>query len=260
MALSLNRPILGQKIRRYLDLLYVLSARHLKVRYRGSILGVYWSLLNPLVMTGLYTAIFGNVFASYYDNSLLNYVLAAFTGLTVINLYSSATVQSVNMVVWSGPLLNKIRLPVSVFPTSMVMANVFQFMVGVFPLLMAVTFITSHSLLNVLLLFLPVLALILLCVGVAFFVSAMYVFFRDLPNFYEVIVFVLGLSTPVFYPATIVPPNIKRFLVFNPLYPILESLRDIAISGTLPEFYPIAHALLNGVLILTIGWLCFYWW
>jgi ABC-type polysaccharide/polyol phosphate export permease len=91
-------------------------------------------------------------------------------------------------------------------------------------------------------------------------VSALYVFFRDLPNFYEVIVFVLGLSTPIFYPATIVPANLRQFLVFNPLYPILESLRDIAISGTLPAPYPIVHSLLNGVLVLSVGWLCFQRW
>ncbi|MEM9542280.1 MAG: ABC transporter permease [Cyanobacteria bacterium P01_E01_bin.42] len=260
MALSLPRKQTWEDFRRYWDLVYVLSARHLKVRYRGSFLGIYWSVLNPLVMTGLYAGIFGNVFASYYDNSLLNYMLAAFTGLTIINLYSSATIQSVNIVVWGSPLLNKIRLPASVFPVSMVLANMFQFVAGVVPLLAIVTLLTSKNPLNVLLLIFPVLAMLLLCVGVALLVSALYVFFRDLPNFYEVIVFVLGLSTPIFYPATIVPPNLRQFLVFNPLYPILESLRDIAISGTLPELYPIAHSLLNGVVVLSIGWLCFQRW
>jgi lipopolysaccharide transport system permease protein len=145
MALSLPRNATWEDFRRYWDLVYVLSARHLKVRYRGSFLGIYWSVLNPLVMTGLYAAIFGNVFASYYDNSLLNYMLAAFTGLTVINLYSSATIQSVNIVVWGSPLLNKIRLPVSVFPVSMVMANMFQFVAGVVPLLAIVTLFTSKK-------------------------------------------------------------------------------------------------------------------
>jgi len=260
MTVTRQRGLDWQTVRRYWDLIYVLAERHLKVRYRGSILGIYWSLLNPLIMTGLYTAIFGSVFASYYDNSVLNYVLAAFTGLVVLNFYSAATTQSVATVVWSGALLNKIRLPVSVFPVSMVVANVFQFSVGVFPLLAVVTLLVSRSPFNIILLVLPLLALILVCLGVAFIVSALYVFFRDLPYFYEVIVFVLGLSTPIFYPAAIVPANIKRLLVFNPLYPILESLRQIALSGDLPEVYPIAHALLNGLLIATIGWLCFRAW
>ncbi|NJL01986.1 MAG: ABC transporter permease [Spirulinaceae cyanobacterium RM2_2_10] len=260
MTIASRQGIDWPGIRRYWDLLYVLAARHLKVRYRGSFLGIYWSLLNPLIMTGLYTAIFGSVFASYYDNSVLNYVLAAFTGLVVLNFYAAATTQSVIMVVWSGALLNKIRLPVSVFPLSMVAANVFQFSVGVFPLLALVTLLISHNPLNVILLAFPILSLILVCLGVAFFVSALYVFFRDLHYFYEVVVFVLGLSTPIFYPAAIVPDNIKRILVFNPLYPILESLRQIVLSGEMPEFYLVAHALLNGLLIATIGWLFFRSW
>ncbi|MFM6136233.1 MAG: ABC transporter permease, partial [Sphaerospermopsis kisseleviana] len=97
------------QVQRYWELLHVLVVRTLKVRYRGSILGVYWSLLNPLIMTGLYTAIFGATFASYYDNSILNYVLAAFTGLVVINFFSASTSQALASVVGNGALLNKIR-------------------------------------------------------------------------------------------------------------------------------------------------------
>jgi len=68
MSLSLSNKHINQELRHYLELLQVLVGRNLKVRYRGSFLGIYWSLLNPLIMTGLYTAIFGTTFAQYYDN------------------------------------------------------------------------------------------------------------------------------------------------------------------------------------------------
>ena len=113
--------------RRYYELLSVLVERNLKGRYRGSFLGVYWSLLNPVIMTALYTAIFGTVFASYFDNSIVNYVLAAFTGLVVINFFNASTNQALPSIVGNGSILNKIRLPVSIFPVSMVVANIFQF-------------------------------------------------------------------------------------------------------------------------------------
>lgn len=87
MTLSLKDNLTWLQVRRYYELLHVLVMRNLKVRYRGSLLGVYWSLLNPLIMTGLYSAIFGSAFASYYGNSILNYMLAAFTGLVVINFF-----------------------------------------------------------------------------------------------------------------------------------------------------------------------------
>lgn len=248
------------QVQRYWELLQVLVARTLKVRYRGSFLGVYWSLLNPLIMTGLYTAIFGATFASYYGNSILNYILAAFTGLVVINFFTASTSQALVSVVGNGALLNKIRLPVSVFPVSMIAANVFQFAVGVFPLLVIITIINSRSVINVFALIFPFTALVLVCTGVGFLVSALYVFFRDLPYFYELVAFVIWISSPVFYPAAIVPQQVKPFLGLNPLSPIIESLRQITLSAILPDFSLIGSALLSGIIIFSFGWVCFRLW
>jgi ABC-2 type transport system permease protein/lipopolysaccharide transport system permease protein len=246
--------------KRYQELLHVLVSRNLKVRYRGSFLGVYWSLLNPLIMTGLYTAIFGATFASYYGNSIVNYMLAAFTGLLVINFFSASTSQALGSVVSNGALLNKIQLPMSIFPVSMIAANVFQFIVGVLPLLAIVTLIISKSLINVLALLFPLIALTLVCTGVGFLVSGLYVFFRDLPYFYELVVFVLWISSPIFYPAAIVPTQVKPLLALNPLSPIIESIRQIVLSEGLPNAHTIAATLLSGIIIWVIGWTCFSWW
>ncbi|AVH62888.1 MULTISPECIES: ABC transporter permease [unclassified Nostoc] len=260
MRISLKDNSTWLQVQRYWELLHVLVARNLKVRYRGSLLGIYWSLFNPLFMTGLYSAIFGTTFASYYNNSIMNYVLAAFTGLVVINFFSASTSQALSSVVGNGSLLNKISLPVSVFPLSMITANVFQFSVGTFPLLALMTLINSKSLVNVLALVFPFIALVLVSTGVGFFTSAMYVFFRDLPYFYELVVFVLWLSSPIFYPAAIVPPQVRQFLGLNPLSPIIESLRQITLSGSLPDLGLIWGALLSGIIILALGWTCFHLW
>lgn len=248
---------LSPETQRYIELLQVLVHRNLKVRYRGSILGVYWSLLNPLTMTGLYAAVFGAAFAEYYNNSILNYILAALTGLIIINFFSASTSQALSSVVGNGALLNKIRLPVSVFPISMIAANIFQFLVGAFPLLAIVTIFKTHSLINVLAITLPFLALVFFCIGVGLFVSSLYVFFRDLPYFYELVVFVLWISSPVFYPAEIVDPRIKPFLSINPLSQIIESTRQITLSGALPDFTLILNALVSGILFSILGWLYF---
>lgn len=77
-------------------------------------------------MTGLYTAIFGATFSDYYNNSILNYILAAFTGLTIFHFFSGSTSQALPSIVDNGGLLNKICLPVSVFPLSVITANIFQ--------------------------------------------------------------------------------------------------------------------------------------
>ncbi len=254
---SLDTNFRWSFIRRYYELLHVLVERNLKGRYRGSILGVYWSMLNPMIMTGLYTAIFGTIFASYYDHSTLNYVLAAFTGMIVINFFNAATNQALSSIVGNGGILNKIKLPMSIFPVSMVMANIFQFFIGALPILVVVTIWKSHSLINLLALFLPIISLGLVCMGVGFLVSTLYVFFRDLPYFYEIVCFVLWVSSPVFYPSEIIPESVKPFLIFNPLLPIIESIRQISIRGGMPELDLIVKALLSGIIILGIGWSCF---
>ena len=139
-----ERSPIAKDTKRYWDLLSVLVPQNLKVRYRGSLLGIYWSLLNPIIMTVLYSTIFGTTFAVYYDNSIVNYVLAAFTGLLVVNFFNASTTQALTSIVENGSLLNKIRLPVPVFPIAMIGANIFQFMVGSFPLL---AIVELHSML-----------------------------------------------------------------------------------------------------------------
>jgi lipopolysaccharide transport system permease protein len=259
-SVGLHRRTSWPQTQRYWELVQVLVNRQLSARYRGSVLGVYWSLLNPVMMTGLYTAIFGTTFKSYYDNSLSRYVLSVLTGLVVINFFSASTMQGLSSIVQNGGLLNKIKIPVSIFPVAAVFANVFQFTIGVAPLLMGVTLWKSGGLLNLLALPIPFLALVMVCLGVSFLVSSLFVFFRDLPYFYELVVFVLWVSSPVFYPQEIVPDVVKPLLLLNPLSTIISSMRQISLSGQLPNLSLMATALLSGVIALLIGWGCFRQW
>ncbi|NJL84389.1 MAG: ABC transporter permease, partial [Chloroflexaceae bacterium] len=165
------------RINHYWELLYVLVERNLKTRYRGSLLGIYWSLLNPLIMTALYAAIFGKEFSRYYDNSLLNYILAAFTGLASFHFFTGASSQALTSIVANGALINKISLPVGLFPVSIIAANTFQFALGTFPLLAIVTLIRSQDLSNVVALIAVTLSLVVLSTGFAAILSSLYVFF-----------------------------------------------------------------------------------
>jgi lipopolysaccharide transport system permease protein len=249
-------------INRYWELISVLAGRELKVRYRGSFLGVYWSLFNPLIMTALYAALFGHEFKKYYHDSLWEYILAAFTGLTVIHFFNGSTSQALSSIVNNGSLLNKVKLPVSVFPVSIIIANTFQLSIGMLPLLSIVTIVLSpqaSSLINILAIPFPLLALISISSGVGFLISSLYVFFRDLPFLYELVQFVLMMSSPIFYPAAIVPSEIRPLLVLNPLYPVIESLRQIVLSGHPPDLFLVLRSLLSGIIILAIGWTCFNW-
>ncbi|MDP9017457.1 MAG: ABC transporter permease, partial [Candidatus Eremiobacteraeota bacterium] len=238
---------------RYIELLRVLTERYVKVRYRGSFLGVYWSLLNPVVMTAVYTLIFGHAWIKHYNNSIIDYVLSAFVGLVVINFFSTSTAHALPAVVSNSALLNKIKLPPSVFPLSLIAASCYQLAVGAFPFLVIMALVTSKSAINVLLLPIPLVALILVSSGFALFASMLYVFFRDIPYMYELLTFIFWVTTPVFYPADIIPQQYRIYLELNPLTPIIESIRQLTLSAGLPSFGLLGESMLMGVVVGGLG-------
>ncbi|NBD16171.1 MAG: ABC transporter permease [Cyanobacteria bacterium] len=246
------------KLQRYWELLCVLVERNLKGRYRGSWLGIYWSLLNPLIMAGIYTAVLGRAFSSYYDDSIFNYILAAFTGLSIFHFFAAATNQSLSSLVSSGSLINKIKLPLSIFPSSIIAANVFQFIAANLPPLAIMAFLTSGNFINVLSLIFPLIALILFSSGIGYALSALFVFFRDIPHLYSVTIYALRIATPIFYPAEIVPEKVRSFLLLNPLSQIIESFRQITLSGKLPDLSLIGMTLINSLVVCLLGWLFFH--
>lgn len=238
---------------RYVELIVTLAARTLKVRYRGSFLGVYWSLSNPLLMTGVYTLIFGTAFSRSYGGSVQKYMLAVFVALTVMAFFSAATTQALSSVVSSGPLLNKVELPFSIFPLSFVAANVFQLAVGTIPLLVIVTAFQTRSVVHVIALIGPLLGLILTSVGFSLATSALYVFFRDLPYLYELFTFVLYMTTPIFYPASLIPESVRPWLVANPLSAIVESTRVVTLGSAPLSLATVAGPVGAGLVTLAVG-------
>jgi len=235
----------------------MLASRTLKTRYRGSVLGIFWSLSNPILMTVVYTAIFGTAFAKFYGGSIFNYVFATFVGLAILNLFSQTTSQALASVVTAGGLLNKVSLPVSLFPISFVASNFFQFSVGPLPLLAAITLYKTHSLLNVVALIIPCAALLLVTIGFSLLTSALYVYFRDLPYMYEIVLFMVTMTSPIFYPLALVPAKVQPFLSINPLIFMVGSLRNIALERGIPDFHLAGRCLITGIVYFLIGSIVF---
>jgi ABC-type polysaccharide/polyol phosphate export permease len=209
-------------------------------------------------MTGIYSLIFGTTFSAYYGHSVLRYVVATFTGIAVLNIFANSTSQALPSVVDNGGLLNKIRLPVSVFPLSILASNAYQFAVGTLPVLLIIAAFGSKSPINVLAVVFPAISLLLVTAGFCFIVSALYVFFRDLPYMYELVLFVIWITSPLFYPIEIVPERVRPILAFNPLVPIISSLRQIALTQDVPDLRLIGLSLLTGIVTLAIGLAVFH--
>jgi len=239
------------------ELLRVLVERNLGKRYRGSFVGIYWSLLHPLIMAGIYTSILGQHFAEKYDIPVPEYFLSAFTGLVILQFFSASTSQALSSVVSDGGLLNKICLPVGLFPLAAILANTFQFAAATFPLLAIITIWRSGSVLKAVALVIPTVSLILVSTGVGYILSAMFVFFRDIPYFYSLVIYALRIMTPIFYPIKIVPDRMLNVVAFNPLSQIILSIRQIAIETDPIELSSLVLTLLIGLVAVILGRICF---
>jgi lipopolysaccharide transport system permease protein len=238
---------------RLVDVVRVLFAQNVKLRYRGSALGIVWSALSPLAMAAVYASVFGRTFARYYEDSVVLYGAAVYIGLALVGFFNGATTASTTVIAQNGGLLNKIRIPFEAFPLATIAAQAFQLLAGCVSVMIVLSVVTTHGVVHALLLVVPVAALVMLTTGVGMFVSAVGVFFRDTPHIYELATFLLWVTSPVFYPAAIVPAPLQHVLVLNPLYPVLTSARDLVLTPFLPPLWMLALALLEGALALVLG-------
>jgi ABC-type polysaccharide/polyol phosphate export permease len=243
-------PLIDERLA---DVVGVLFAQSVKLRYRGSALGIVWSALSPLAMAVVYASIFGQTFARYYGGSVLLYGAAVYIGLTLIGFFIASTTECSSVLVQNGGLLNKVRIPFEAFPLAAVASHAFQLLAGSVPLMVVLSIGMNHDIVHALLLIVPLASLVMLAAGVGIFISGVGVFFRDTPHLYELATFFLWVTSPVFYPAAIVPHRLQHFLVYNPLYPVLTTARDLVLTPELPPLWLFALAPAEGALALVLG-------
>lgn len=253
MATALFEPTAAGSLRRNVDLVRLSALRSLKVRYRGTALGILWSFLNPILMTTVYSAIFGTAFSKYYDGSVVRYVLSVFVGLVVVTFFLNATGEALITVVANGPLLNKIALPPVIFPLASVLANMFQQGVTTFPIVLVISIAVTHDPVRVLMVPVVLASVVMLVTGISLALSTLYVFFRDLPHLWAIVGFILWLTSPLFYPLEVVPPAIRPWFTLNPVAQAIGALREVTITRGPLHVTPIIIAFLTGVVALVVG-------
>ena len=224
------------------------AIRLLKTRYRGTSLGILWSFANPLLLTGLYTLIFGTAFASYYGGSISRYVFSAFVGVAVVIFFSQATTEALTTVVGNGALLNKIALDPETFPIAALAANAFQQLTTTFPVVMLLSAFLTHDPIRVLLVPVVFAGVLLLCTGFGLTLATLYVFFRDLLYLWGIIGFIIWMTCPVFYPAALVPAGVRPWLTMNPVGMGIGALREVALGRG-----PIDYGLVGQFLVVAVA-------
>jgi lipopolysaccharide transport system permease protein len=253
MATAVLDPATSTDVRRTLELIRMTATRALKVRYRGTALGVLWSFANPVLMTVVYTAIFGTAFSRYYDGSVFRYLVSAFVGMVVVTLFLNATSEALSSIVANGQLLNKIALPPMIFPVSTVLANVFQHAVTTFPIVLTISIFATHDPVRVLLVPVVLGALVLLIAGFSLALSALFVFFRDLPHLWSIVGFILWMTSPLFYPIEFVPAAVRPYYDLNPIGQMVTALREVTIQTGPLHLRAIVIGAVSGIVALGVG-------
>ena len=216
--------------KKYFPLVKELVNRDLKIKYRRSFLGYLWSLMNPLMMMCVLTA----VFSHFFRFDIPNYPLYLIIGQVWFSFFSNATKLAMESILRNALLLKKVYVPKFVFPMASVTStftNMLFSVVAIF-IVMVATGVSLH--LPQLLLPIPLIFMFIFSLGVGLILSALTVYFQDMFHLYSVFLTALGYATPIFYPISVVPEDIRPFLMLNPLYHFIDYCRQILLWNTVP--------------------------
>lgn len=209
-----------------------LVSKDFKLKYRRSALGVLWSVLNPLLMMIVLTAVFSTVFRFQIENFALYLIL----GQTLFGLMSDATSGAMSSIIDSASLIKKIRINKILFPLEKVAFALVNFVISLIAVVAVMVFFQVVPTLN--LLFLPLLLLYVFAfsLGLGLLIAALSVFFRDVMHLWSVVITAWTYATPLFYPIEILPDFLAPLMQFNPMYHYVTYFREIALWGMTPSF------------------------
>lgn len=238
---------------KYGFLLAQLVERDFKTKYRRSVLGVLWSLLNPLlIMTVQYM-----VFSTLFRFDIPNYSVYLLSGIVIFNYMSEATSQAMTCIIQNASLINKVYMPKFIYPFSRVLSCGVNFLFSLVALYIVIIFsgmkITYH---HIGLLF-GIGCLFIFISGLSLILASLMVFFRDTQFLYSIVLTIWTYITPIFYPENILPSQMKMVLEFNPMYHFIRFIRVIILNNGFPDALAWVYCALFAIISLLIGTLVF---
>ena len=217
-----------RQLTRYRALIQSLVSRELKARYRGSVLGFFWSFVNPLMLLLVYTFVFAYVMPPAKSSAISNYGVFLFCGLLPWTWFQASLLESSNILISGGNLIKKVMFPAEILPIVTVLANLVHFLLGL-PILLAFLIYFGAPLQVSELVWFPVVVFVqlLLTVSLALVLSALTVHFRDLKDILGNVMTLWFFGTPVLYYWKDAPEKIRRFLDLNPFTHLAISYQEI---------------------------------
>jgi len=243
-----------KEIYAYREMIFSLVHRDLKGRYKGSVLGFFWTFLNPLLQLGVYTLVFSIIMRS----GIKDYYLFLFVALVPWIFFSTSVSGGSSCIRAQQALVTKIYFPREVLPISFVTSQFVNMLLS-FLVVFAVLIISGYGMNPTAMLFLPIVMIVeyFLALGIAMIVSSLTVYFRDLEWLLGIITMAWQFLTPVMYSIDNVPEKLKGIFYFNPMTPIIIAYRDILYYKQKPYLHTLITAVLEGVVLMILGFLVF---
>lgn len=262
--ISPNSTAFPSKMRQLYAVASPLFKRDILARYRGSVMGLAWTFLVPLLMLAVYTFMFGKVFQMRWsadgvadNNGTLGFALTLFIGLIIHSYATEVLTLAPTIIVANSNLVKRVVFPLEIFPIMTVSTALLQYFVSLFVFLVFQFIVTGAISFGIL--WLPVIIFpftILLC-GLSLFISGAAVYFRDISQFMGLIATVLLFMSPIFYPVSRLPEELWPIFVLNPLTFVIEQSRLVVFSNDVPDFSGLAIYFAVAVVIAILGNLSF---
>lgn len=251
---SLKVPLVYefQELIRYRFLLWTLITKDLKVRYKRSVIGFIWVMLNPLLTMVVLTIVFSKLFRF----NISHYSVYLLAGILIWNLYSQSTNASMSSLQGNGPILRKLYIPPSVFVASAIGSALVNFVFALVPFLFLALLNGLFPSVSWLFIIVPTMLATMFCLGIGFLVAALVAFFTDTFEIYQVLLTAYYFLTPIFYPVSTLPEPLRSLENYNPMNLFVALFRD-AIQGTFSGFHTLLVAIAFSVGVLLVGWIVF---
>ena len=245
---------------RHRQLIWQMARRDINSRYRGSLIGLAWSFINPILMLLVYTFVFSVVFKARWntggDESRAEFAIILFAGMIVFNLFAEIVSRAPALITSNANYVKKVVFPLEVLPWVALGSALFHGLISLFVLLLAQLIINLSIPWTSIFFPLALLPLIFASMGFAWFLSALGVFVRDIGQITGIFITILLFMSAVFYPLSALPEKYQGWLRLNPLVLIMTESRKSLILGELPDWISIVIALLVSLAIAFVG----FWW
>lgn len=245
---------------RHKSLLRQLVVREIAGRYRGSLMGLFWSFLNPTLMLLVYTFVFGVVLRTRWPQSgqitTVEFSVVIFAALIVHGLFSECVTRAPGLIVGNVNFVKKVVFPLELLPWTTVVAALFQAMISVLVLLTALLILNQYISWTAALLPLVLVPLLLMTVGVSWFLAGLGVFVKDIGQVIGIVSTALLFMSPAFFPIEQVPKRLQFLVQLNPLTLPINQARQVLIWGTMPDWSALGAWFAFGLLV---SWLGFWW-